>query len=289
MIGRKTKRTRSLRTQKLEPDEEKLVDDIEKYGCHVVQVSAGNGFPGWSFTIGLEELLGVPELIVIGLKDEVAHSLLNECAHRLQEGIRLGPRRRERGLLSDVECEFRPVEKRWLKQTMGYAAWFYGGDDFQALQCVYPDLANRFPWEEGFSKDWRSRQPLLFPHSLPPNVEQDFWAANDPESSLHDWKFNDPPHTGVFTTKQVMNGQDSVTRAFHDTVDGAWQFLGPGDARREDFAYVCFHHIIDKDSTIGGLADLPLGWCAWRETVTAPWIREVAPPESESEPFNVVG
>jgi len=78
-----------------------------------------------------------------------------------------------------------------------------------------------------------------------------------------------------------MNGQDNVTRVCHDTEDGAWQFLGPGDARREDLAYVCFHHIIDKNSTISELADLPLGWCARREEVTALWIREVAPPESE--------
>lgn len=283
MIGRKTERTRFLKSQKLEPDEAKLVDDIEKYGCHVIQVSPGNGFPGWSFTIGLEDVLCVPELIVIGLKDEVAHFLLNECARRLQNGARFEAGRREQGLLSNVECEFRPVEKKWLKQTMGYTAWFYGGDDFRALQCVYPDLTNRLPWEDGFNSDWRTRQPLLFPHSLSPNEEQDFWAANDPESSLHNWKFNDPPHTGVFTTKQVMNGQDNVTRVFHETEDGAWQFLGPGEARREDLAYVCFHHIIDKDPTISELADLPLGWCAWRETATAPWLREVIQPQPENE------
>jgi hypothetical protein len=166
---------------------------------------------------------------------------------------------------------------------MGYAVWFYGGDDFQALQCVYPDLTNRFPWEEGFNNDWRSRQPLLFPHPLSPNVEQDFWAANDPESSLHNWKFSEPPHTGVFTTKQVMSGEDSVTRVFHETEDEAWQFLGPGDARREDLTYVCFHHIIDKHPTISELADLPLGWSACRETVTAPWVREVIPPEPQNK------
>jgi len=29
---------------------------------------------------------------------------------------------------------------------MGYAVWFYGGDDFSSLQCVYPDLNNHLPW-----------------------------------------------------------------------------------------------------------------------------------------------
>jgi len=282
MTGRATDRTRILRQGNLEPDETKLVHDVERYRCHIIQVREENGVPGWSYTVGLSDVLGVPELIVIGLKENVAHCLLNECAHRLQEGIRLGEGRRERELLSNVDCEFRRVEKRWLRQTMGYAAWFYGGDEFPAFQCVYPDLGNRFPWDEGFDTNWRRRQPLLFLHPLTSRIEEDFWAANDSNSSLHDWKFKDPPHTGVFTTKRVMSGEDSVTRVFHDIDDGAWQFHGPDESKREDLAYVCFHHIIDKDSTIKELADLPLGWCAWRENVIAPWIRELTVPDADS-------
>jgi Domain of unknown function (DUF4262) len=282
MIGRTTDRTHFLRRSKLEPDEAKLVDDVEKYGCHVIQVREESGFPGWSYTVGLSDVLGCPELIVIGLKENVAHSLLNECADRLRANIRFQEGSRSQELLANVECEFRSVEKRWLRQTMGYAIWFYGGDDFQALQCVYPDLNNHFPWDEGFDTGWRSRQPLLFPHSLSSVVEQDFWAANDPESSLHNWNFTDPPHTGVFTTKRVMSGEDPVTRVFHDLEDGAWQFHGPEESKTGDLAYVCFHHIIDKDATIKDLADLPVGWCAWRKDVTAPWVREETAPDSDA-------
>jgi len=49
-----------LRRSKLEPDEAKLVGDVEKYGCHVIQVRKEGGFPGWSYTIGLSEVLGAP-------------------------------------------------------------------------------------------------------------------------------------------------------------------------------------------------------------------------------------
>lgn len=284
MTGRTTDRIRFLRQLPLEPDEAKLVDDVEQYGCHIIQVREEGGFPGWSYTVGLTELLDCPELIVIGLKEQLASSVLNECARRLHEGVRFGEKSREHELLSNVECEFRIVEKRWLRRTMGYAVWFYGGDSFPALQCVYPDLENRFPWEPGFPENWRSRQPLLFPHSLSHGVEDDFWAANDPNSSLHRWQFIDAPHTGVFTTKRVMSGDDPITRVFHDIEDGAWQFLGPGESKTEDLAYVCFHHIVDKDPSVAALSDLPLGWCAWREDVASPWIREVAPSDDEEEP-----
>jgi hypothetical protein len=33
-----TDRTRFLRRQSLEPDDAKLVDDVEEYGCHIIQV-----------------------------------------------------------------------------------------------------------------------------------------------------------------------------------------------------------------------------------------------------------
>jgi hypothetical protein len=164
---------------------------------------------------------------------------------------------------------------------MGYAVWFYGRDEFAVLQCVYPDLSNRLPWDEGFDGSWRSRQPLLFEHSLNHNVESDFWAANDPTSSLHNWNFNDSPHTGVFTTKGVMSGKDPVTRVFHDIEDGAWQFHGPQETDPKDLAYVCLHHVIDKDRSISELHDLPLGWCAWREGAGSPWSRELSPPDGE--------
>jgi hypothetical protein len=281
MNGRTTDWIRFLRQQRLDPAETKLVNDVEKYGCHIIQVREEGGFPGWSYTVGLSELLGCPELIVIGLNGELAGSVLNECARRLQKGDRFGERSRERELLSNVECEFRTVEKRWLRQTMGYAVWFYNGDNFSALQCVYPDLDNRFPWEQGFSENWRSRQPLLFPHPLSSAVEDDFWAANDPNSSLHRWQFSDAPHNGVFTTKRVMSGDDPITRVFHDLDDGSWQFHGPGESKTEDLAYVCFHHIVDKDPSITALSDLPLGWCAWRETPSSPWVREVDTSDDE--------
>jgi len=78
-----------------------------------------------------------------------------------------------------------------------------------------------------------------------------------------------------------MSGEDSVTRVFHDIEEGAWQFHGPEDSKKEDLAYVCLHHIIDKDPTIKELADLPVGWCAWRKDVAAPWVREMTQPDTK--------
>jgi len=161
---------------------------------------------------------------------------------------------------------------------MGYALWFYGGDRFPVMQCVYPDLKNKFPGETGFDEQWRDRQALLYAGAPASRVEEDFWAANDPSSSLFSWKFPADPHAGVFTTRRIISGGERIVYVSHDIEDGAWQFHGASESKRDDALLVCLHHILDKEPAIGELADLPLGWSASRENPDAPWIREQKPP-----------
>lgn len=113
-------------------------------------------------------------------------------------------------------------------------------------------------------------------------IEQDFWASADPDSSLFDWKFPDPPHTKVFLSAAVRSGAEAVTYVSHDIEDGAWQFLGDGMAGGQLPLVSCFHHPIDRDRSLEELADLPLGWWAERTAPGQPWVRYKA--ETEPEP-----
>src|SRR5262245_47174820 len=42
-------------------------------------------------------------------------------------------------------------------------------------------------------------------------TENDSWASTDPTSSLFNWKFPDPPHTGVCLSETMNNGTEPVT------------------------------------------------------------------------------
>jgi Domain of unknown function (DUF4262) len=280
MAREESKRIQEFRSRELRPNEAKLIDDIEKYDCHIIQVRSENEIPGWSYTIGLFEVFGRPEVIVVGLEEEMAHFVLNEVADRYRRGTTLGEGDRLSDLLGNVDCEFRFVETRWVRQgLMGYAEWFYRDDEFPALQCIYPDLDGKFPWEDGFDASWRGMQALLFRDAPQSGVEQDLWASHDPSSSLYSWKFPVPPHTGVYTTEPVNSGQEPVLLVTHDAGDGAWQFIGTTDGSSENGAIVCFHHMVDRDPTIKELTDLPEGWIARRDAPSEPWTREIRPPD----------
>jgi len=280
-----TERTRQFRAQELDAHEKSTINHIEETGCSVLHISSPDkdaDRPLFSYTVGAFDTSGGPEIICVGLKEGLGQFLLNEAVKRQRAGVDLSVGRHS-DLLGDVECEFRPVAKKWIEHVMGWAVWYNGDSDFPALQAVYPDRENRFPGDEGFNKYFS--QPMLQADTPETTKEQDFWASNDPDSSLFDWKFPDDPHTGVYLSKTVHEGTEDVTYISHDLEDGAWQFLG--DTMSDPGGVLsCFHHPIDKDPTLKELADLPIGWYAEREKPGQPWIRYPLPP-SESEPEDV--
>lgn len=253
---------------------------IEEFGCSVVSVKKTEYGHGWSYTIGVFDTVGKPELITVGLLPETAHFALNEAANLLRAGVDL-TRGRHLDLVGEVDCEFRPVDPKWVKQLMGWAVWYYDGADFPVLQAVYPDLDNRFPEDERFNRAFE--QPLMQPTVPMTTVENDFWASTDPESSLFNWKFPDPPHTRVFLSETVHMGTEPVTYVSHDAEDGAWQFLGDSMSGGGGPVISCFHHPIDRDPSLAELADLPLGWFAERDKVGEPWVRKQNMPDDASE------
>jgi hypothetical protein len=276
-----TERTRALKASgELEPQDAKIVDDIERFGCSIVIIGAAKPRRGWAFTLGVTDTCGAPELIVAGLKDETASRMLNAAVDLQRRGIDLSVGR-YRELVGEVECEFRPVDRKWLRELMGWAVWYNDGDSFPVLQAVYPDLDNRFPEDEGFNDYFR--QPRLQPGSPMGALEEEFWSGSASESGDAEWRFPDPPSRLAFLSKTVSRGEEQVTFVSHDRDDGAWQFLGDSMSDGGGPVLVCLHHPIDADPTLQELADLPVGWVAERAAVGEPWVRSEHPPYADEE------
>ena len=244
-----------------------MVGNIAEFGCGVIHVT---GLPPWSYTVGVYDTCGQPEIIVVGLKEKTAHVLLNKAARALREGIDLAMGR-HREMVGEVECLFRPVDVKWVEHVMGRAIWYYTQEPPPVLQAIYPDLENHFQWEDGFEEYFR--QPLLQGGVEETTTERDFLAANDPKSSLFDWKFPNSPHSTAYLSQTVQAGIEPVVYVSHDADDGAWQFLGDSMSEGGGPVISCLHHPIDNDPSLKELHDLPLGWVAERDKPGDPWKR----------------
>jgi hypothetical protein len=147
-----------------DPREERALSDIATYGLHIINVSGDNDRPPFSYSLGIEQSLGLPELIVVGLRAEVGQAAINACYEQMQAGTPIPAGMRVADLLGGgFECLIGDVSDAHRKEYMCWTTWLYKGSDFRALQIIFPDTAGVFPWEPGASDWFRNWQPLLAP------------------------------------------------------------------------------------------------------------------------------
>jgi hypothetical protein len=145
----------------------KLLADVATYGWHVMNVLEAKDSPPFSYTIGLHHSYSHPELIILGLPDEVAHPTLNIAGEAIKTGKRYLVGELYDEFLESYKTTFRAVPLRQYPPYLGFARWFYDGDTFPALQLVYPDRFGRWPWNPEVSAGFLQAQPVLADAPVP--------------------------------------------------------------------------------------------------------------------------
>jgi len=143
--------------------QELIRDRVEKYGLAIqfaFPTEEGQG-PRFAYTIGMTDI-GHPELLVIGLPDELAGLVFNQVHGELRKGQRTG-----RELL---------IEKILSVPLLVHAtdpvkscAYTIQGDEYYRIkglkpvysQLIWPDPAGVYPHQDGFDEDMREIQPYL--------------------------------------------------------------------------------------------------------------------------------
>jgi hypothetical protein len=97
-----------------------------------------------------------------------------------------------------------------------------------------------------------------------------------------DWHFPDSRDLTAFTTTRVAFENLPVLLVTHD-IEGDWQFLCGTTGEPEHCLVASLGCAVDRDPSLKDLADLPLGWRAWRDAIYSPWQREPKQDENENE------
>lgn len=230
----------------------KLLSDVEQYGWHVIGVEEDAEGSAFSYSIGLHHTFGHAEVIVFGPPVRVIHQIINGIGEEIRSGKKFGHLDESGDVLDGYNVCFRTVEKRHYRDYFGYAEWFYRGDGFPALQCVWPDSSHRYPWHPGADPDLPRRQPVL--------------------SDDKYWPFHEGKNRAVFTTRPVLEDKLPILLVSHDS-EGDWQFLCGTTNHTKDAKIVSLGCIFERDPTLAAVADMPEGWKADRQGVGASWRR----------------
>jgi hypothetical protein len=228
----------------------KLLADIDQYGWHVVGVEQDDEGPGFAYSVGLYRTFGHPEMLVIGLAINVMFGMVNGVGELVRGGKRFEQLDESGDVLDGFNVAFRQVELANYDNYVGCAQWFYRGDGFPVLQCVWPDSRHRYPWHSDYPVALRERQPELSDSS---------------------WPFHEGKNRACFTTRRVIDGLP-ILLVSHDK-DGDWQFLCGTTNETKDSALVCLGEMLGTDGTLSEVADLPEGWMAERRMIGDTWVR----------------
>jgi hypothetical protein len=141
--------------------DERTREDIAKYGCTVMHVMEEHELPPFAYSIGIQQETGAPEVLVIGLKKAMAHSVVNEYNKRARAGERLETGKFYSGFLEGFNVCVEVVPHSAYEDYFGQDLDFYGGPKFEVLQIIYPTTQGVWPWAKNAAPSFRQRQPIL--------------------------------------------------------------------------------------------------------------------------------
>lgn len=225
--------------------------NIEKFGLQVIMVNATDYLPSFVYSVGLYRTYQHPEIICFGLPNDLAHAIINDVADLIKKGEQIKSSRNYDTIFKNSRAAFLEVDERNIDDYFASAINFYDTIKFPALQLVWTDRNDKFPWEENFEDKFLYDQPLLDRNA--------------------DFKFREAKNLGIFTTRQWLELDKPILRVVHDD-DGDWQFL-TGDQMPEDIKLVALEQMINRDRTLNEVFNLDYGYSAEREFIGGEWTK----------------
>lgn len=146
----------------MDPVECQVLSNIAQYGWHVILIPEDDEGPAFAYSIGLHKSFNQPEVIVFGLPLETMHRIINVIGELARACIRLQDHDSSSDVLEGYDVVFRRVGAEHYREFFGYARRYYKGNNFPAVQCIWPDAEGRYPWDARVPQSLKNRQPGLW-------------------------------------------------------------------------------------------------------------------------------
>ena len=152
----------TARPRQLTENDQRVIRDIQQYGCHVVSVFDPKGkLPTFSYSIGIQDSSGAPDVIVIGLRAELGGYLVNEYNRRVREGKRFKRGTKYTGFLEGFSVYVEPARAERYRRYAYGCARYYDGRPYTMVQLVWPSTTGIWPWNASASKWLIRNQPMM--------------------------------------------------------------------------------------------------------------------------------
>lgn len=226
-------------------------EHIKKYGLSVTMIESTKYFSSFAYSIGLQETFNHPEIICFGLNTKLLHEIINDVSDIIKREGSINSDKDYNNIFKSSRAKFLQVDERNIEDYFGVAIRYYDSKKINALQLIWPDRNDKFPWELNFEERFKFIQPLLDRNT--------------------DFKFREEKNLRIFTTKQWLEDKEPIVRVIHEE-DGDWQFLTE-EIDFENIKIVALEQMVLRDNTLNQIFDLDYGEEAEREFIGGKWIR----------------
>jgi hypothetical protein len=119
--------------------------NIQNTGWQVLSVPADEEEPAISYTTGLTESYGHPEIIMSGLSIKLMHALLNDIGKLVKAGSTFDHGQYAQNIIRDEAVLFSEVTEENKVEYLRVSSLYYEDKVFKALQCIWPDEHGEYP------------------------------------------------------------------------------------------------------------------------------------------------
>ena len=145
--------------------EEKLAWMLDNHGWGIEPVAPSSQEDlraAYSYTFGLESLVGHPELVIFGLAPVAARGLLDLIVNHLRLGGTIPVGEIFTGLLdNEQKSVLLDIEVAEFADHFPTLDLIYDDKPWRICQFVWPDRNAAFPWDQDWPEKLRYAQPII--------------------------------------------------------------------------------------------------------------------------------
>lgn len=131
--------------------EEKIINDIQKYGWHTIHILEDERGEKYSYTIGLTDSFNHPEIAISGLNPDTCSQIFDGIVESIKQGFEYVIDQEYDDILEGCNCIFKLIDSSRYDDLFGRSIEYYKGKTFNVFQLFYPDKDNNFPWDNEYS------------------------------------------------------------------------------------------------------------------------------------------
>ncbi|MBP2478155.1 hypothetical protein JOF53_007027 [Crossiella equi] len=144
-----------------------LMASAEANGAAVVHVPEEDGAANFALSVGAWRRFGAPEVVVIGLPEEVANHAVNMYVQRVGKGERFPLGRVYDDFMPGLRVVFEKVHLGYYPEFLGFVFLFHPQGNFPALQMIVTTPEGHWPWADDAPAGFFEWQPVLTDSGYP--------------------------------------------------------------------------------------------------------------------------